>query len=193
MEARRVVRMVIKNKKEKIDDSQKKNKINIFLNNIKESKNQLSFTVKRPDGSISQYSGRFTSDQMKGKAIFQSQDRTQELTWRATRSVQMEDLIGKWYITITAPDGTKFQPSVQIKKIKKKYAYPYQGTQGFKMTVTQLKLEKNHIRMRVEANVNNNKVQLDYYGRPYGNLIHGKVDYNLAGSTGTVPFTAERK
>ena len=37
METRRVVRMVIKNKKEKIDDSKKKNKINIFLNTIKKS------------------------------------------------------------------------------------------------------------------------------------------------------------
>lgn len=44
METRIVVRMGIKNKKEKIYDSQKKNKINIFLNTIKESnpRNRLS-------------------------------------------------------------------------------------------------------------------------------------------------------
>ena len=36
------------------------------------------------------------------------------------------------------------------------------------------------------------KIIADYFGRPYGNTMKGKIDFNLDGNQGEINFSAKR-
>jgi hypothetical protein len=45
----------------------------------------------------------------------------------------------------------------------------------------------------METTVQGRTIKADYSGRPYGNVIQGKIQYDLDGNEGEIEFSAKRK
>jgi hypothetical protein len=104
----------------------------------------------------------------------------------------LEDVVGTWQMRIETSDRT-LEPTVTITKEGDQYKGKYASGDTFKADVADLKIEKNHLVFKVEADVNGTQVKADYKGRPYGDKIQGSIAYVLGDNSGDIDFTGVRK
>jgi len=166
--------------------------------NIKEAKfkdNQLSFAVeyKVKDQSVSlAFEGKIKNDDLEGTVKVTTEDGVQEYPWTPKRSVQLDDVVGQWDITIDA-DGNKLEPSIVITKSGDGLKGRYTVAEGTVVEATGLKIRDNKHEFRMEATISGRKIRADYSGRPYGPIMKGSIDYDLDGSVGEIDFSAKRQ
>ena len=165
---------------------------------IKEAKfkdNQLSFAVeyKVKDQAVSlAFEGKIMKDDLKGTVKVTTEDGVQEYPWTPKRSVQLNDVVGQWDITIDA-DGNKLEPSIIITKSGDALKAKYTVAEGTVVEATGLKIRDNKLEFRIEATIGSRKIRADYSGRPYGHVMKGSIDYDLDGSVGEIDFSAKRQ
>ncbi len=138
------------------------------------------------------FSGKIKQDEIDGNVVVTMPDGTQEFPWAPKRSVQMEDIVGTWQMRIETGDRT-LEPTVTISKEGEQYKGKYASGEDFKSDLTDLKIEKNQLMFKVEADVNGTKVKADYKGRPYGDKIQGSIAYVLGDNAGDIDFSGVRK
>lgn len=165
---------------------------------IKEAKfkdNQLSFTVeyKVKDQAVSlAFAGKVKKDDLEGTVTVTTEAGTEEYPWTPKRSVQMDDVVGQWDISIDA-DGNKLEPRLVITKSGDALQATYTVAEGTVVDATGLKIRDNNLEFRIEATINGRKIRADYSGRPYGHVMKGSIDYDLDGSVGEIDFSAKRQ
>ncbi len=167
----------------------------VDIRDAKIKDNQLSFTVeyKLKDQSVSlAFAGKIKQDDLEGTVTVTTEAGTEEYPWTPKRSVQLDDAVGQWNIVIEA-DGNKLEPRIVITKKNEALQGKYTVAEGTVVDATGLKIRDNKLEFRIEANINGRKIQADYSGRPYGNSMKGKIQYDLDGNTGEVEFTAKRE
>ena len=165
---------------------------------IKEAKfkdNQLSFTVeyKVKEQAVSlAFAGKIKKDDLEGTVTVTTEAGVEEYPWTPKRSVQLNDVVGQWDITIDA-DGNKLEPRMVITKSDDALQAKYTVAEGTVVEATGIKIRDNKLEFRIEATINGRKIRADYSGRPYGNVMKGSIDYDLDGSVGEIDFTAKRQ
>lgn len=165
---------------------------------IKEAKfkdEQVSFTVeyKVKDQAVSlAFAGKLKKDDLEGTVTVTTEEGTEEYPWTPKRSVQMDDVIGQWDITINA-DGNKLEPRIVITKSGETLQGKYTVAEGTVVEATGLKIRDNKLEFRIEATIDGRKIRADYSGRPYGQVMKGSIDYDLDGSVGDIDFSAKRQ
>lgn len=165
---------------------------------IKEAKikeDQISFTVeyKAKGQAVSlAFAGKIKKDDLEGTVTVTTEEGTEEYPWTPKRSVQMDDVVGQWDITINA-DGNKLEPRIVISKSGDVLQGKYTVAEGTVVEATGLKIRDNKLEFRIEATIDGRKIRADYSGRPYGSSMKGSIDYDLDGSVGDVDFSAKRQ
>ncbi len=139
-----------------------------------------------------EFKGKVNEDDIDGGVVATTSEGSQEFPWAPKRSVLMEDVVGQWQMKIDAGDRT-LEPVVTISKDGEKYQAKYVSGQDLSVDVANLKVENNHLRFTVAAEVNGTKIRADYKGRPYGDKIQGNIAYDLGGNSGDIEFTGTRK
>lgn len=138
------------------------------------------------------FKGKIKQDEIDGNVAVTTPEGTQDFPWAPKRSVQMEDVVGTWQMRIEAGERT-LEPTVTITKEGEQYKGKYSSGEDFKADVTDLKVEKNQLMFKIDADVNGMKVKADYKGRPYGDKIQGSIAYVLGDNSGDIEFTGVRK
>ncbi len=157
--------------------------------------NQLSFTVayKLKDQSVSlTFAGKIKQDDLEGTVTVTTEAGTDEYPWTPKRSVQLDDVIGQWDITINA-DGNKLEPRIVITKTGEALQGKYTVAEGTGVDATGLKIRDNKLEFRIEATIDGRKIRADYLGRPYGHAMKGRIQYDLDGNEGEIDFSAKRQ
>ena len=157
--------------------------------------NQLSFTVeyKLKDQSVSlTFAGKIKQDDLEGTVTVTTEAGTEEYPWTPIRSVQLDDVIGQWDISINA-DGNKLEPRIVITKTGEALQGKYTVSEGTVVDATGLKIRDNKLEFRIEATIDGRKIRADYSGRPYGHGVKGRIQYDLDGNEGEIDFSAKRQ
>ncbi|MCE3016225.1 MAG: hypothetical protein LW870_10200 [Pirellula sp.] len=100
--------------------------------------------------------------------------------------------VGQWNIVIDA-DGNKLEPSIVITKSSDKLLGKYTVAEGTVVDATNLRIRENYLEFHMETTIQGRVIKADYSGRPYGNLIKGKIQYDLDGNEGEIEFSAKRQ
>jgi hypothetical protein len=157
---------------------------------------ELSFSVTDDyQGTIwtTSFSGAIKGDEIDGTVALSGDGQSYDWPWTPKRSVQMDDVLGTWQILIESPDGTTLEPTITISKQGDQYTGAYTSSQGWELDVKKLGVEKSKLMFTIAGEVDTGLFQVDYKGRPYGDKMSGSLEYDFAGSTGEVEFTAKRK
>ncbi len=104
------------------------------------------------------FKGKIKQDEIDGNVVIATAEGEQEFPWAPKRSVLMEDVVGTWQMRIEAGDRT-LEPTVTITKEGEQYQGKYVSGADFKADVTDLKVEKNQLMFKIEADVNGMKVK----------------------------------
>ena len=164
--------------------------------NVKDAKlkdDQLSCTVEytHEQQSVSlAFSGKIKKDDLDGTVAVSTDGGTEEYPWTPKRSVRLDDVIGQWNIVIDA-DGNKLEPSIVITKSGDKLLGKYTVAEGTVVDATNLRIRENYLEFHMETTIQGRVIKADYSGRPYGNLIKGKIQYDLDGNEGEIEFSAK--
>lgn len=166
--------------------------------NVKDAKlkdDQLSCTVEytHEQQSVSlAFTGKIKKDDLEGTVTVSTDGGTEEYPWTPKRSVRIDDVLGQWNIVIDA-DGNKLEPSIVITKSGDKLLGKYTVAEGTVVDATNLRIRENYLEFHMETTIQGRVIKADYSGRPYGNLIKGKIQYDLDGNEGEIEFSAKRQ
>lgn len=166
--------------------------------NVKDAKlkdDQLSCTVEytHEQQSVSlAFTGKIKKDDLEGTVTVSTDGGTEEYPWTPKRSVRIDDVLGQWNIVIDA-DGNKLEPSIVITKSGDKLLGKYTVAEGTVVDATNLRIRENYLEFHMEITIQGRVIKADYSGRPYGNLIKGKIQYDLDGNEGEIEFSAKRQ
>ena len=163
---------------------------------IKGDKLVLEFAVEGDDRKFTaRYDATVKGDSASGTIHFQSDERSADIPWEATRSVRKSDVLGTWRIEIKTPNGNVLNPTLEITKDaeSQELVGKYTSPQAGELDVKTLKIAKNNLEATVTAEFNGNAVQVDYKGRPYGDNMRGTLAYQFGENSGESEFTAKRR
>jgi hypothetical protein len=135
--------------------------------------------------------GTIKGDEVTGTIKASWEDESREFPWNANRSIQLSDLAGKWDLRIETSDGDIYTPTLEITKEGDKVEAVYTW-EDQKVPAKELKLQDNYLMFTVVVDEDGQELKADFKGRPSGNKISGKADYELGDDIGTVDFTATR-
>lgn len=133
------------------------------------------------------------SDELDGKVFITADGQTQEYPWTAKRTLESEDVLGTWSIKIVTSEGRTVEPEINVVKNGSNLKGTYR-TKGIDkdFEARDLKVVDQQLTFTVAGEANNTQFTVKYAGRPRGDKMSGKVDYDLNGNTGSIDFEATR-
>ena len=156
---------------------------------------QLSFQFAIDAGGQQidiKFAGKIKDDDIEGTVAFVAATGSGEFPWKAKRSVDLSDVLGKWRIRIETDGGEVLERELDVSKSGKDIKAVYKG-QGAEYPVRDLKVKDNKLTFAVNIDFNGNPLVAKYAGRPYGDKLAGTLNFEIGGNTGEVDFTATRE
>jgi len=138
------------------------------------------------------FDGTVKKDTLNGTVQASTDAGSRDLDWTATRSVQADDVVGKWKLRIDA-NGNVMEPILTITKEGDQLKANYALGNDVKIDAKDVKIEKNELTFTVEADFQGSRIKADFMGSPQGDKIKGSIDYALGNDAGEVEFTGERR
>lgn len=138
------------------------------------------------------FTGPIKGDEIAGNVKAEANGETYEFPWAPKRSVKKDDVVGQWDFVIIGNDNN-FEPKVKISKEGDDLKLAYTTMNGDELDVKDLKLNDNQLSFTVTADFQGTPMKVDFKGRPYGDKVSGKVDYDFGGQTGETTFSGKRK
>jgi autotransporter translocation and assembly factor TamB len=138
------------------------------------------------------FDGTVKKDTLNGTVQASTDAGSRDLDWTATRSVQADDVVGKWKLRIDA-NGNVMEPILTITKDGEQLKANYALGNDVKIDAKDVKIEKNELTFTVEADFQGSRIKADFMGSPLGDKIKGSIDYALGNDVGEVEFTGERR
>jgi predicted RNA-binding protein len=166
-------------------------KINIENGKISGDKVTFEFKINFQGMDIKlEFQGTVKNDNLSGVVKASTNDGSRDLDWTATRSVQSDDVVGKWKLRIDA-NGNVMEPVLTVTKDGEKLKASYALGADTQIEAKDVKIEKNELTFTIETDFQGSKIKADFMGRPYGDTIKGSIDYVLGNEAGEVDFTGK--
>lgn len=166
-------------------------KINIENGKISGDKVSFEFKVNYQGMDVKlEFEGSVKNDSLSGKVKASTNDGSRDLDWSATRSVMVDDVVGKWKLRIDA-NGNIMEPVLTVTKDGDNLKADYVLGNDVKIQAKDVKIEKNELTFTIETDFQGAKIKADFMGRPYGDKIKGSIDYVLGSDVGEVDFTGQ--
>ena len=154
---------------------------------------EISFqlTAKR-DGkeALLEFQGKLSRDRIKGTIeIDFGEPKTYD--WVATRSVELEDVVGRWDIELSTEGGEAISATLKLKNNNGKLSGTLKSRYG-KAKLKKIRLRRGVMSFVVEYEEDDRKLTVVFKGKPRGNSMTGKVEYKQGDDSGFGEFTAKR-
>ncbi len=154
---------------------------------------QLSILVERQynDRQLKiDFHGKVTQNTIKGKVSVAAGNEPREFDWEAKRAIGPSDVVGSWQFRIEAGDRV-LEPSLKLAKKGEQLVGRYTSSLG-EIDAKNVNLKDGRLTFELSGENDGNKWKVSYNGKPLGNSIKGKVDYDFGGNAGTVDFEGKR-
>lgn len=107
-------------------------------------------------------------------------------------AVAADGAAGDWKLSITSPEGQAFTPTLSIAGSGDKATGKFIGDDGAATDCKEVKLDGNKLLVSVSRDFGGQELSLKFDGTVSGDEVKGTVEYDLAGTVGTLDFTGQR-
>ena len=167
--------------------------IEIPIRRGKFSDGKLSFEFTPPGQSmIFAFEGDIEDDAIDGKVIVKSGGSEQDYPWKPTRTVLISDVVGTWDFEIKTPDDRILKPKLELIIKDQKLIGTYHS-QDKQIVPDNILVEENELLFDIVTDLNGNRLDVSFTGRPYGDDMSGILNFAINGNTGDLAFTAKRE
>jgi hypothetical protein len=164
------------------------------IRDAKIAKDQVSFsTVRNFNGNEFEidFKGQLKPDDIVG-TVSMDFGQAQDFEWKAKRAVEADDVLGVWDLRLETPNGV-VEPKLTITrgendKLQGRYVSVFGDREPKNLTI-----KDNQLMWEISAGENDDfDFKVVYTGKPRGNKIAGKTEFDFNGNTGTMEFTGKR-
>lgn len=135
--------------------------------------------------------GSVRGDELKGKSEVIFNGDSMEFEFKAARETQPSDVVGTWTLEIDA-EGQHFTPQVLFTLKDDQLAATYKTASYGDFEAKEITIKKNQLTLKIFAEGDQGKLDLQYQGVPRGDAIAGTLAYEVGTASGTVDFTGKR-
>jgi hypothetical protein len=164
------------------------------IEEAKIEKDQVSFVSTREfNGNeiVARFSGTVKPDDIEGTVEVEFGDNDpREFPWRATRTVEIDDVLGVWELKVETANGL-IEPRLTLTKDSDKLKGAYESRFG-KREPKNLTLKENELTWEISGEREGIQFKVIYTGKPRGNAIEGTSEFDFDGTTGKLEFTGKR-
>jgi hypothetical protein len=164
------------------------------IQEAKLEKDQLSFVDKREfNGNevVAEFKGKVKPDDIEGTVTVDfGGNGPQDFDWTPKRAVEIDDVLGKWELSLEGPNGT-IEPELTLTKDGEKLTGNYVSPFGERVPKS-VTLKDNKLIFDVSAERDGVQFKVVYTGTPRGNNIEGEAEFDFDGNAGTMEFTGKR-
>jgi len=158
---------------------------------------EMAFTVKldfQGTELVSKFKLKQDGDKLKGKVDYDLGGQTGTLDVAAKRAGGGGDvkLAGTWAMEVKTDDGQSLKSTVKFSKDGEKIAGTFTGADGKEAKVEDSKLTGDELAFKISLDFDGTPLVAKFKGKLAGDGYTGKVDYDLGGQTGNLPFEAKR-
>jgi hypothetical protein len=156
-------------------------------------KGDLSFTCHREFGGNAfdvQFKGKVEGDEIRGDITVDFGQGPQDFEWVAKRTVTPEDVLGVWKLRVETPRGV-VEPEITITQKGDALHGAYKSPFG-ERDAKDVKLKDGELSWEISGDAGGNTFKVVYKGKPRGNSIAGKNEFDFGGNTGEGEFTGKR-
>jgi hypothetical protein len=136
------------------------------------------------------FKGKVAADDITGTVNRDRGDGPQEFDWHAKRTLDADDVLGVWKLRVVSPNGV-IEPQITITKDDKGLHNTYVSPFGVR-EAKNLTVKDGEMTWEIGGENNGMQFSVKYRGKPRGNTIAGKADFDFDGNTGTMDFTGKR-
>lgn len=137
--------------------------------------------------------GVIKGDDLAGSANVTGSGVSEQLAWRAKRSLRASDVVGTWALEIDTPEGTNSSELVVDMTAGKKLTAKLKGTRGEFVEVDDLLVKDNRLRFTVTGEFDGTFLTARYLTKPLGDKLTGTMDYDYGGQVGELTVKGKRK
>lgn len=158
----------------------------------------MAFTVKldfQGTELVAKFKLKQDGDKLKGKVDYDLGGQTGTLDVAAKRGGGAGGevkLAGTWAMEVKTDDGQSLKSTVKFSKDGEKVAGTFTGADGKEAKVEDSKLTGDELAFKISLDFDGTPLVAKFKGKLAGNAFTGKVDYDLGGQTGNLPFEAKR-
>lgn len=153
----------------------------------------VDFDVKMGQAAFNAvYEGVVKGDDAEGDLTLSSDDGEMDLPWKAHRSVELSDVVGKWNLSLETDDGER-EGVLEVKAKGDDAVATYQGENISDSKVTDLKVNDNSFSFQVTCKAGDMDVVAKFDTQPKGSKLKGDIDLNVDGSDMSASVTGERE
>ena len=179
------------------------NKVNGFYRNndgnhriksgtYKENAFEFSLVIDRKGNPIDiTCVGTVDGDELSAESKIKFKGETHDVEFDAKRETRIQDVLGKWKLSIEANDQT-YTPEMEITKEGKQLAATYKSEHIDDIVVESISLKDNVLRFEITGQPQGEKLTVTYEGKPAGTRMTGTAKYAVAGVSGEGMFTGEK-
>ena len=160
---------------------------------IKGNKMTLDFDVDRPEATFeAQYVVTLNGDKGEGTITLSSDQGSMDLPWKAERTVEMSDVVGKWNLVVAADDADH-TPTMTIMKKGDDYATKFEGDGLSDCKVSDMKTKDNEFMFTVTGELQGMDFVAKCETQPRGNNLKGDMTIEVDGTSLDMSFTGKRE
>ncbi len=140
---------------------------------------------------VVKFKGKLEEDTIDGKVAVKSDEWSGEFDWKATRRVTPADVAGTWKFKVTAENGEVMEPSIKLSVEGDSLKGAYTSRFG-EFEAKEIAIKDGQLTFVIGGEYEGQKWRVTYKGKPRGDAIKGKIDFDFSGNTGTVDFEGQR-
>jgi hypothetical protein len=159
-------------------------------------KGDLSFKCRREFGGNQfdvHFKGKVEGDEIRGNINLDFGQGPQDFEWVAQRTVRPEDVLGVWKLRVETPNGV-VEPRITITRDGEALKGAYESPFG-QRDAKNVALKDGELSWEISSDDGGGQFgpfKVVYKGKPRGNSIAGKSDFDFGGNTGEATFTGKR-
>lgn len=156
--------------------------------------NKISFSSKREfhgNEFTVHFDGKVEANDIVGNVGVDFGEGPRDFEWHAKRVADNSGVLGTWKLKLETPQGT-IEPQLTITKegdaLKGHYVSPFGEREA-----TDLAFKDGELTWKIASDDNDEfDFEVVYRGKPKGDKIAGKTEFDFGGNTGTMEFTGQR-
>ncbi len=165
------------------------------IERAKFEKDQISFVAQREFNGKQfevKFDGKVEPDDISGKIKLDFGDAPQEFDWTAKRSVEPDDVVGVWDLSLESPDGSVITPKLTITKTDDGKLQGRSVSQMGEFDAKNVEIKDGTLTWEIAREQDGRTFKVVYKGKPRGNTIEGENEFEFDGNKGTMKFTGKR-
>jgi len=160
---------------------------------IEGNKLTLDFDVDRPEATFeARYVVTIDGDLAEGTLTLSSDEGSMDIPWKANRTVEMSDVVGKWNLLVESDDGDH-APKMIVMKKGDEYAATFEGEGLSGCKVSDMKAKGSDFKFTVAGELQGMSFTANCVTKPRGHNLKGDLVIEVDGNEMEMSFTGKRE